>query len=342
MADVPLVIETQAQFDALVAITLERGRSRWGIHTYATQMSIGDWTTLNGSVVSADTYPETLRVAVVCSLGALEDKPRSRIPEEVYFSASNRWAAGHGWDGAIWRPLAAEKSAYMDLVVGNYEPSSGELTGTAPEEIPEGDYLVYDAWDGNWVTFPAMRFTASDMLSTRSSRRASEDGVGALGVFVINDINDGVPAWLMGFTTSDPATTFGLGVTVTNGGRVALQLSDETGVRELTAVEMRADMDFPAMIGFTYSARLNKATLIVRGPHTRRDVTAPLTTINGQPAGHTLASLDFALLYSSAEDHTYVLDVAMWTYCPTDSQLGLAQSAYTELYGVGVSEVNPS
>lgn len=337
MAEIPLVVETQAEFNALVAVALQRGRSAVGIRTYATRMAIGDWTTMNGSVVSGDTYPVTMSISVVCSPGALSDKPRSRIPEEVYIEASNRWAAGHGWDGAKWRPLSAERSAYMDLVVGNYDAGQGELTGTAPELLPEGDYLVYDAWDGLWVTFPAMRFSGSDVLTTRSSRWASEDGVGAMGVFVINDVDDGVPAWVLGFTSPDTTNTFGMGVTVTKGGRVSLQLSEVTGVRELAWVDMRSDMDTPVLIGFAYSEKLRQAWLTVRGTHVRRDVIANVGTISGQPAGKALASLDFALMYSKSEDNTYVLDVCMWTYYPDPTQIWRALGAYTELYGVGVS-----
>lgn len=337
MAEIPLVVETQAQFNALVAIALQRGRTSKGIKTYATQLGVGDWTTMNGQVVSADVFPATLTISVVTSPGALVDRPRSRIPEEVLIKASNRWAAGHGWDGAVWRPLSSQQGDYMDLVVGNYDVGAGQLTGSAPELIPEGTYLIYDAWDNVWTTFPAMRFTGTDVMSTRSTRWATQQGAGAMGVFVVNDVNDGVPAWILGFTTPDPTDTFGLGVTVTNGGRVSLMLTDSNGLTELTWIDMRSDMNTPTMIGFFYSAQRKTATLLVRGPHVRAETTARLSQINGQPAGQAIASLDFALMYSQAEDEACVLDVCMWTYDVPEAAVGDAVNAYTELYGIGVS-----
>lgn len=337
VAEIPLVVETQAQFDALVAIALQRGRSSTGIKTFATQLGIGDWTTMDGQVVPADKYPATVSISVVTSPGALTDRPRRRIPEEVKIDASNRWAAGHGWDGAVWRPVSAQRGDYMDLVVGNYDTSSGELTGSAPELIPDGTYLVYDAWDNTWVTFPVMRFTSTDVMSTRSQRWATQKGAGALGVFIVNDVNDGTPAWILGFTTPDPMDTFGLGVTVSNGGRVSLQLTDSNGTSELTWVDMRSDMDYPTMIGFFYSAAKREASLLVRGPHVRTVVSARLDQINGQPAGQAIASLDFALMYSQAEDEACVLDVCMWTYDVPVKELNDALNAYTELYGIGTT-----
>ncbi len=338
MSSIPLTIAAHESIGAQVTFEVVNGTVPTYLATHSTTVALGPWTTVDGAVVSADGYPLSLPLLVVCSPDGVSDTPRRRVAEEVHIPASNRWAPEFGWDGAVWRPLqVATRGNEMTLVAGSYDPVEGTAIGTAPSMLPAGQYQIYDPWDQEWTTHAVMQFSGSDLMTTRTQRWATNDGVGALGVFVVDDVANGDPAWVLGFTTPDPSTTFGLGVTVTDNGVVSLMLTDETGVRPLIVKDLRASTDGAVMLGLRYNARTNTVSLLARGQHVRDEWGTTLASINGRPPGESLAALDFALMYSMGEDSAVVLDVAMWVGPPTEHQWQQSINAYTELYGVGTT-----
>ena len=74
--------------------------------------------------------------------------PRRRVAEEVHIPASNRWAPGVRWDGAVWRPLqVATRGNEMTLVAGSYDPVEGTAIGTARRCCQPGSTRYNDPWD---------------------------------------------------------------------------------------------------------------------------------------------------------------------------------------------------
>lgn len=337
MADIIFSPTVMADMTVKTIMHIVRGSAPTEIPTYGTRLAIGGWTTLDGAVVSAETYPASVTLSVVCSPLAALSRPRHRDPREVKIAATNRWSAAYGYETGVWRAMdSASRFDYMDMYASAYDPVTRTTSGTAPEHYPAGVFTVYNAYDDVWSTYDVLRFSTTDVMSTRTEQWKSEAGVGAMGVFLIDDIVNGHDAWLLGFTTPNPMTSFGLGVMATEGDKFQLMLSDSAGVRPVAVIDFRAAFDGQALVGFKYNPDTRIASFSVRGPHTRIDTEVKIDQINGQPAQLALAALDFSLLYAQTEDDVSVLDVCMWTHCPTDGEWLSALTAYTELYGTGV------
>lgn len=303
-----------------------------GMHTDSVVVEVEPWVCVDGVIEPASKFPAALSLNMVCSADGAFRVPRRVIPAEYALDSDARLVAGQLVDRTAWQAFSGRMAAELSMFpVG--------VSAAGEQQSLESTFPLFDKRTKTYRQVSSVVLSGSDTLTTRTSQWEAADGVGLMAALTVNqDASSVSTTWLLGFSTPDPTQRFGLGVQLRGMNRIELVVGDTQGFYVLAYRDLLREIGDAVLVGLRYDADTATASMLYVDDYVNADLSARLESINGVPAGETLAGLDAAVMPTISDESASVFDVSVWTTKPPETEWERTAAAYMELYSIGVKE----